>query len=211
MSVTMFVFVPMSASETEQERVSASFNTSLIHHLTQQSLLMFMFIFVFSMYSVLATARPELVQPESGGAQAYPTAGAHGLHGGDMHGQILPIYNTGGGGGGHFRSEEHQQLVFSVYALARGVKILALISCFFVMLNFLLSGNPIFFLLFLGPLIGYYGIYMWTLHRPMHMQSMRQLSHLTPLTPPSHPVPVIPRRQVIQGQSDLLLPGVLLF
>jgi hypothetical protein len=138
---------------------------------------MFMFIFVFSMHSVLATARPELVQPEFGSAQAYPTAGAHGLHGGDMQGQILPIYNTGGGGGGHFRSEEHQQLVFSVYALARGVKILALISCFFVLLNFLLSGSVIFLILFLGPLIGYYGmfdgyVYMWTLHRPIHMQSM---------------------------------------
>jgi len=89
----------------------------------------------------------------------YPTAQAQGLQGmGGAGGPtfILPVYNQGGAAAAHLGGE-HLERLHMTYSLARGVKILCLISTFFLFLNLLLTGLIFYLLLLVGPVVGYYG------------------------------------------------------
>lgn len=96
------------------------------------------------------------VHGSSQGVRAEPTQTIHTAT--SIPVNPVPIYGPNTGGVAiHFTNADHQERMMLTYRLSRAICWLALLSIFFALIMFLISGNALFLLMMTGPLVGYYG------------------------------------------------------
>lgn len=95
------------------------------------------------------------VYGSSQGVRAEPTQTIHTT---SIPVNPVPIYAPNAGGVSiHFTNEEHQERMMLTYRLSRAICWLALLSIFFALIMFLISGNALYLIMMIGPIVGYYG------------------------------------------------------